>query len=99
MEAIKEKYRRIRGMMLKLLAVEHPRPVDSKVLYVLLDDLARSISDEEFSSHLVYLEEKGLVKREKRGTTGVRIEMITITPSGLDVLDGFKPECGVDTNF
>ncbi len=99
MEAVKEKYRRIRGMILKLLAHQHPHPLDSKVLYVLLDDLKSSISDEEYNSHLVYLEEKGLVKREKRGTSGVRIEMITITPAGLDVLDGFRAEVGVDINF
>ena len=99
MEPKKERYRRIRGMMLKLLAHQHPHPLDSKVLFALLDDLKYSISDEEFESHVIYLVEKGLVKRDVLKSGGVKLEMITICPDGLDVLDGFKEECGVDVRF
>lgn len=99
MEPKKERYRRFRGMMLKLLAHQHPHPLDGKVLFALLDDLKASMSDEEFDSHVTYLIEKGLVKLEALATGGVRIEMITICPDGLDVLDGFKTEVGVDVRF
>ena len=99
MEAQKERYKRIRGMLLKFLVHQHPHPLDVKVLYVLLDDLKYSISDEEFNSHLVYLEEKGFVRKDKRKTTGVTIEMITITPDGIDLIDGFRNDCGVDVRF
>lgn len=99
MDLKKERYRRIRGAILKLLAYEHPRPVDSKVLHVLLDDLDYRITDEECQSHLVYLAEKGFITLQKRKCGGVRIEMITISPKGLDVLDGFAGDVGVDVKF
>ncbi len=99
MDAKKEKYRRIRGAILKLLAYEHPRPVDSKVVHILLDDLKYSITEEECESHICYLAEKGLLNREMRKTGSVRLEMVTISPRGLDVLDNFVEEPGVDTRF
>lgn len=98
-EANKERYRRIRGAILKLLAHEHPGPIDFVVLHRLLDDLRFTITTEELQSHLVYLEEKGCVRFERRSTTGVEITMVTITASGLDVLDGFQDTCGVDVRF
>ena len=99
MEAKKERYRRIRGAILKLLAHEHPGTLDVKVLHFLLDDLRYTITEEELESHLAYLEEKGCVKLEKRKTTGVKIQMAVITSAGLDVLDGFQSDCGVDVRF
>lgn len=99
MDAKIEKYKRIRGAILKLLAHQHPWPIDSKVLYFLLDDLRLTITDDEFKSHCAYLLQKGYLKQEKRKTSGVEIEMLTITPQGLDVLDGLVPEHGVDRNF
>jgi len=99
MEAKKEKYKRIRGAILKLLAHQHPGHVDSKVLYFLLDDLRYTISEEEFKSHCSYLAEKELIKIESRKTSGVEIQMIVITSRGLDLLDGFIVEPGVDVRF
>lgn len=99
MEAKKERYRRIRGAILKLLAHEHPGAIDMKVLHFLLDDLRYTITEEELESHVTYLSGKGYVVRESRESTGVRLEMATITPSGLDVLDGFEADVGVDVRF
>lgn len=101
MEAKKERYRRIRGAILKLLAQEHPGPIDFMVLHRLLDDLRYAVTEEELHSHLSYLEEKGCVRVEKRKSSGVELVMVTITASGLDVLDGFPGhECaGVDVRF
>lgn len=101
MEPKKERYRRIRGAILKLLAYEHPGSLDIKVLHFSLDNLGYTITEEELRSHIDYLGEKrpGLVKLEKRKTGRVQIEMVKITPDGLDVLDGLKPDVGIDTNF
>lgn len=98
-EANKERYRRIRGTILKLLAHEHPGPIDTVVLHRLLDDLRYAITMDEEMSHLAYLEDKGCVKFDLRRTTGVEIVMVTITAQGLDVLDGFSAACGVDVRF
>lgn len=99
MEAKKERYRRVRGSILKLLAHEHPGPIDFVVLHRLLDDLRYSMTEEELMSHLAYLDEKGCVKIVRRKTTGLEIIMATITAQGLDILDGFQDTCGVDVRF
>jgi len=101
MDAKKERYRRIRGAALKLLAHEHPGSIDFVVLHRLLDDLRMTMTEEELLSHLTYLQEKGCVRMDRRGTTGVEIVMVTVTADGLDVLDGFPGhECsGVDVRL
>lgn len=99
MDVKKERYRRIRGAILKLLAYQYPWPLDSKVLYFLLDDLKYTVSEAECRSHITYLAEKNLIRIEVRKTSGVEIEMVYITPKGLDLLDGFIEESGVDTRF
>ncbi len=100
MDAKKEQYRRTRGAILKVLAVEHPRPVDSKVINALLDDLRMAVTEEECQSHLAYLAQKGLLVLDERKMRGICLQMITISPRGLDVLDGFGyPEPGVDVRF
>jgi hypothetical protein len=94
-----EKYRRIRGLILKLLAHEHPGAIDMKVIHALLDDLQYTIKDEEMQSHLVYLEKKGFILKLKRESGGVQIEMAVINPAGLDLLDGLTKDVGVDVRF
>jgi len=99
-DAKKERYRRIRGAILKLLAHEHPGPLDFKVLHFLLDDLGYTITEEEMESHLAYLADpkKECVRIERRKSTGLEITLVFITGTGLDVLD-FKGDIGVDTRF
>ncbi len=99
MEAKKERYRRIRGAILKLLAYQHPGTIDFKVLHFLLDDLRYTISEEECKSHVHYLAEKGLLTKDERKSSGIEIIMVSITPKGLDLLDGFIEEPGVDVRF
>ncbi len=99
MDARKEQYKRIRGLILKLLVKEHPGAIDLKVVYCLLDDLRYTITEEEFLSHLRYLEDKGFVRREKRKGTGVEVEFCLITPEGMDLVDGFIRDVGVDVRF
>lgn len=88
-------------MILKLLACEHPGSLDLKVLHFSLDNLGYTITEEEMRSHATYLEEMkpGLLKIEKRKAGRVEIEIGTITPDGLDALDGFRSYPGIDTNF
>lgn len=99
MDAKKERYKRIRGAVLKLLAHQHPGCLDKKVLYYLLDDLGYTIAEDECDSHTAYLADKGFVVLEKKGSSGVNIEMIGITPKGLDLIDGFVVDVGVDVRF
>ncbi len=95
-------FKRVRGYMLKLLAYEHPGALDSSLLYISLDNLGYPISEDEFASHLAYLEhkDKGYVQLEKRGEGDLEIVMVVITPKGLDLLDRYTPECdpGVDVS-
>lgn len=99
MDAKKERYRRARGAILKFLAAAHPGAVDSKVLYHLLDDVRYTMTEEEFQSHAGYLSELGYVREEKREAVGVEVTMYVITPKGLNVLDGFIADVGVDVRF
>jgi hypothetical protein len=108
MDPKKERYRRIRGVILKILAGEHgespndnPGSIDFKILRFSLDNLGYTITEEELRSHIFYLENKTLplVKMEKRKIGKIEILMVIITSDGLDVLDGFKPDVGVDIHF
>ena len=95
----KERYRRIRGAILKLLAHQHPGPLDSKEIRFLLDDLRYTITEEELQSHLCYLAEGKLVDIDRRKSGGIDLEMVRITRDGLNVLDGFSKDIGVDVRF
>lgn len=100
MDTKKEQYRRVRGLILNLLAKEDPRTVDAKVLHYLLDDLRYTITEEEFLSHMKYLAEGGLVRRESRASGGVEVVFYAITREGMNLVDGFgPPDVGIDVRF
>ncbi len=99
MDVKREKYRRIRGAMLKFLAKAHPGTIDSRVLYYLLDDVRYTMTEDEFLSHVIYLSELGYMRIERREATGVEVTMYVITPQGLNLLDGFVADVGVDVRF
>ncbi len=98
-EIKKERYRRIRGLILKFLAHQHPGPLDIKEIHALLDDSGYSITEEELRSHLEYLSEGEMIQTEKRKTGGLTVEMIRIRRNGLNILDGFMKDVGIDTRF
>jgi repressor of nif and glnA expression len=98
-ETKKERYRRVRGAVLKLLAHQHPGPLDIKELHFLLDDLGYTIREEELRSHLCYLKEEGDLKIEEHQSGGVLVEMVKVTSKGLRILDGFEKDSGVDVRF
>jgi hypothetical protein len=94
-----ERYRRIRGAILKLLAAEHPGAIDLIVLRTLLDRLGYPTTQEEAMSHCVYLEEYKLIRIEQRKAGKIKIVMMVITGQGLDVLDEIVDNPGVDVDF
>jgi hypothetical protein len=99
-ETKKERYRRIRGTLLNLLAHQHPGPLEFKELHFLLDDMGYAITGDELRSHVSYLEEGNFVSVDKRKTGGVEFEMIRISNKGLNILDGFGVgDNGVDAKF
>jgi hypothetical protein len=100
-EIKKERYRRIRGLILKFLAHQHPGPLDIREIHALLDDSKFSITLEELKSHLSYLAERKdpLIQIEKRTPGGVTMEMVRITGDGLNVLDKFTKDVGVNVEF
>lgn len=99
MDVKRERYRRIRGAILKFLATAHPGAIDSKVLYHLLDDVRYTMTEDEFQSHAIYLTELGYVRKEGREAAGVSVTMYVVTPQGLNLLDGFTADVGVDVRF
>ncbi len=81
---------------MKFLAEEHPDSIEISTIHHLLDDLKYSISREECESHIVYLSEKSLVRKDVRKLNDHQIAMVKITPGGLDLLDGFTEDVGIE---
>ena len=98
-----QRYTRIRGLILKALITEHPAFVDKHVLRLLLDDMGYPTTEEEFESHLVYLEDttKAYIESEERKGKGFHISLLRITPTGMDLMDKLSSESdpGVSVDF
>lgn len=86
------KHDRVREIILQSLSTNYPTPVDSVVLRRHLGNFGHPITAEDLTAYVAYLEEKELVKSEKRG---VGIVLVKITARGLDVLDDRVNEVGV----
>ena len=98
-ETSKERYRLVRGLILKFLVKEHPGPLYIDEILLLLDDLGFAITREELLSHLSYLEEGILIRIEKRIFGEIEFRKIFITRNGINVLDGFIKDVGIDVRF
>lgn len=95
-----ETYRRIRGAILKVLAREYPHgAVDAKIISLLIEDLGFKAGESECEGHLAYLVDKKYAVKDERVSSGIRITLASITPSGLDLLDGFLQDVGVNVRF
>ena len=81
---------------MKFLAEEHPASVEISTIHYLLDDLKYTISREECESHVTYLCDKSLARKDTRKMGDKSIVMIIITPDGLDLLDGFRKDIGIE---
>jgi hypothetical protein len=82
-------------MILRILIKWHPAPLEVDEIHVFLDDLRYSITKEELSSHLSYLEEPGYIKIENRKADGIEIKKIKIMKKGIDIVDGFSNDVGI----
>ncbi len=75
---------RSRELILDSLAPSYPTPVDSVVLRRVLGTLGHPLSEDDLNSYIAYLEEKELVRTEKKPGG---IILIKITAKGIDALD------------
>lgn len=98
-EIQKERYRKIRGNILRILVKWHPAPLEISEIHIFLDALGYSITKEELGSHLSYLEEPGYILMEKRKAEGIEIKKVRILKKGIDVIDRFVNDIGVDVRF
>lgn len=86
------KHDRVRELILKSLSPDYPHSVDSVVLRRHLANFGHPITSDDLASYIAYLEEKCLVKTDKRGAG---IVLVRVTAKGLDVLDHRVSEVGV----
>ncbi len=98
-EIQKERYRKIRGTILRVLIKWHPAPLDSNEIHVFLDDLGYPITKEGLESHLAYLKEPGYIQIEERKAEGIEIQKVRIMKKGIDIIDKFINDIGVDVKF
>lgn len=92
MAAVKQK--RIRFLILKITAPEHPMPLDAVIIRRCLMNHGYPIPMKDLESHLAYLAEKQMVKLEERRDYG--ITLASITAKGLDVVEGRTTDPGID---
>lgn len=78
------KHDRIRHLILKSLSPGHPEPLDTVVLRRHMATFGYPMTEEDLTSYIAYLEEKALVKVDKRPGD---IVMVKITAIGMDALD------------
>lgn len=93
MEMNTEKHNRIRLLILKTLAPEHPKTIDSVILRRCLSNFGYPMDSEKLCSYLAYLQERGYVRVEEK--KAFDIIMVSITATGLDVLDGRIDDRGI----
>lgn len=90
------KHDRVRHLILKALAPDYPDPIDTVVLRRLLSTMGYPMSESDLKSYVAYLEEKGLIKVDKRAND---IVLIRATATGLDAMDARIEVKGVGQNF
>ncbi|MBI5075620.1 MAG: hypothetical protein HZB62_10715 [Nitrospirae bacterium] len=91
-----EKNKRIRIAILEALKTEYPGSLDMKVLLFFLDNLGYPLMDDMLNAHLRYLEEKKLLRIERKKGYGFQVSFATLTAEGWDLLDGHGHEHGID---
>jgi hypothetical protein len=97
MEKIKkERYRKVRGLILYELVKAYPGPLDHYEIRCFLDDLRYTITEEELIFHLAYLEEMGFIRAEKRGESALRRELVFATAKGINARDGRLTDIGIE---
>ena len=91
--------RRLRGVVLELLAEESPERLNADVLLGVLDRLHHDCTMRQLQAALAYLKSRGYVEFEELRspqTPGLRIIRAGITARGADVVEGTVDDPGVD---
>lgn len=78
---------------MRFLAADYPRSIDKIILRRGLQDLSYPLDDDQLDAYLAYLSERKYITIEKRDRFD--IVLITITATGLNVIDGFIDDPGV----
>lgn len=84
----------VRRQILKILAPEYPKTVDMAILQRVLATFGHAMDTEKLRAYLAYLEERECIRVVEK--SGFDFVMVSITSTGLDVLDGRKDECGIE---
>lgn len=90
------KHDRIRQLILKALEPGYPTPLDTIVLRRHMANFGYPLSEEDLNSYLAYLDDKELVKIDRRQGG---IVLVRLSAKGLDVLDERISVCGVGQEF
>ena len=91
--------RRLRGVVLELLAEESPERLNADVLLGVLDRLHHDCTMRQLSASLAYLKSRGYVEFEElrsRHLPGLRIVRVGITATGADVVEATTEDPGID---
>lgn len=84
----------IRRQILKILAPEYPKTIDCDILRRVLANWGHAMDADKLNAYLAYLVERGCIRVEEKKDFG--FTLVAITSVGLDVLDGRRPECGIE---
>ena len=88
-----QRHNRVRQLILRAACPCYPNPLDSQLLRATLANLGYPMDDKDLRFYLAYLAERGFVRIEDRKAYG--ITLVTITASGIDVLDGRVKDCSI----
>ena len=80
----------IRGWILKTIEYAYPDGAGEQLIAITLDDLGFNNSPGELETHLVYLEDKGYITRQKVSDRAIALQrnIARLTTKGVDLLEG-----------
>lgn len=86
--------REIRGRILKILELDYPHEVSSRVIALTLNDISYDVNPAILEGYIDYLEEKGYVSSHKLESEelGLAMRVVKLTAHGKDLLEQSIPE-------
>ncbi len=91
--------RRLRGVVLELLAEESPERLNADVLLGVLDRLHYDCTMRQLAAALAYLKSRGYLEFEElrsKHAPSLRIVRVGITATGADVVEATADDPGID---
>ena len=89
-------HRREREVILEVLQAQDRGTADQRALWFALSNLGHPMTKGTFDEHLTYLEGKRyLIAQDRHLGDKVAVRILTITPAGVDLLDGSICDPGV----